>query len=187
MKRRKKAPSTSKVRRDVTGGKRGDGHRRQRRVRRPDPQIIRAGKPDPTVTGVAGLVRFGGYLRDIGVDRDLHARFDRLKSGRGVIYPMGAQLRLLMDAFAVGETRVFGVEGLASDPLFTYLAGGIVPSIDTLYEDVGRFDNAALADLEDLMAHHGLVRLAQVRGPFAHMDVDTSVVPIFGELEGALP
>jgi hypothetical protein len=187
MKRRKKAPSTSKVRRDVTGGKRGDGHRRQRRVRRPDPQIIRAGKPDPTVTGVAGLVGFGGYLRDLGVDRDLHAQFDRLKSGRGVIYPMGAQVRLLMDAFAVGETRVFGVEGLAADPLFTYLAGGVVPSIDTLYDDVGRFDEAALVDLESLMADHGLVRVPQVHGPFVHMDVDTSVVPIFGELEGALP
>ena len=139
------------------------------------------------MTGVAGLVPFGVYLRGVGLDRDLHAQFDRLKSGRSVIYPMGAQLRLLTDAFAVGETRVFGVEGLASDPLFTYLAGGVVPSIDTLYEDVGRFDNAALVDLEDLMACHGLVRVPQVRGPFAHMDVDTSVVPIFGEREGALP
>jgi hypothetical protein len=156
-------------------------------VRRPDPQIIRAGKPDPTVTGVAGLVGFGSYLRGLGVDRDLHAQFDRLKSGRGVIYSMGTQLRLLTDAFAVGETRVFGVEGLAWDPLFTYLAGGVVPSIDTLYEDVGRFDDAALTDLEDQMARHGLVRLPQVHGPFAYMDVDTSVVPIFGELEGALP
>jgi hypothetical protein len=127
------------------------------------------------------------YLRGLGVDRDLHAQFDRLKSGRGVIYPMGAQLRLLTDAFAVGETRVFGVEGLAADPLFTYLAGGVVPSVDTLYDDVGRFDDAALVDLESLMANHGLVRVPQVRGPFVHMDVDTSVVPIFGELEGALP
>src|SRR3954465_429925 len=106
MKRKQKAPSTSKVRRDASGGKRGDGNRRKRRVRRPDPQIIRAGKPDPSVTGVAGLVGFGGYLRRIGLDRELHAQFDGLKSGPGVIYPMGAQLRLLMDTFAVGETRV---------------------------------------------------------------------------------
>jgi hypothetical protein len=188
MKRRKKAPSTSKVRRDVTGGKRGDGHQRRRRIRRPDPQSIRAGKPDPSVTGVAGLVGFGGYLRRLGVDRLLHAEFDRLKTGHGVIYPMGSQLRLLTDAFAVGETRVFGVEGLASDPVFVHLAGGVVPSIDVLYDDLGRFDDAALETLEDMVADHGLVRVPKLRGPFVHLDVDTSVVPIFGdELEGAVP
>jgi Transposase DDE domain group 1 len=175
------------VRRDVTGGKRGDGHRRKRRVRRPDPQTIRAGTPDPSVTEVAGLVGFGGFLRRIGVDRDLHEKFDRLKSGRGVIYPMGAQLRLLTDAFAVGETRVFGVEGLAADPVFTYLAGGVVPSIDTLYDDLGRFDEAALITLEERVASHGLVRVPKLRGPFVHLDIDTSVVPLFGEMEGAVP
>jgi hypothetical protein len=187
MKRKKKTPSTSKVRRDVTGGKRGDGNQRRRRIRRPDPQSIRAGKPDPTVTGVAGLVGFGGYLRRIGFDRELNAQFDRLKRGHGVIYPMGAQLRLLTDAFAVGETRVFGVEGLASDPVFVHLAGGVVPSIDVLYDDLGRFDDTALVALEDMMADHGMVRVPKLRGPFAYLDVDTSVVPVFGDLEGAVP
>jgi len=187
MKRNRRAPSTSRVRRDVTGGKRGDGNHRKRRVRRPDPKLIRAGKPDPTVTGVAGLVGFGGYLRHIGVDRALHEAFDPLKSGRGVIYPMGAQLRLLVDAVAVGETRVFGVEALAADPLFTYLAGGVVPSTDTLYDDLARFDVASLGKLEDLLGYHGLVRVPELRGPFVHLDLDTSVLPISGELEGAVP
>ena len=156
-------------------------------MRRPDPYVIRAGNPDPTLTGVAGLVGFGRFLRDLGVDRRLHAEFDRLKIGRGVVYPMGAQLRLLTDAFAMGETRVFGVEGLASDPLFVYLAGGVVPSIDTLYDDVGRFDDAALATLEDEVAEHGLDRVPKLRGPYVHFDLDTSVLPIFGEHEGAVP
>jgi len=187
MKRKKKAPSTSKVRRDVTGGKRGDGHRRRRRVRRPDPGIIRAGKPDPSVTGVAGLVGLGVYLRRIGIDRMLHEHFERLKTGPRVVYPMAAQLRLLTDAIAVGETRVFGVEALAADPVFTYLAGGVVPSIDVLYDDLGRFDEKAIADLENLAAEQGLIRMPKLRGPFVFMDIDTSVVPIFGELEGAVP
>jgi hypothetical protein len=187
MKRRKRTPRTSKVRRDVTGGKRGDGNQRRRSVRRPDPAIIRIGKPDPTVTGVAGLVGFGVYLRRLGIDRELHAHYDRLKTGNGLVYPMGAQLRLLTDAFAVGETRVFGVEGLAADPLFTYLAGGVVPSIDILYDDLDRFDDAALVALEDKMAEHGLVRAPKLRGTYAHFDLDTSVLPIFGEHEGAVP
>jgi hypothetical protein len=187
MKRKQKAPSTSKVRRDATGGKRGDGHRRSRRIRRPDPQLLRVGAPDPNLTGVAGLVGFGVYLRRLGVDGDLRQRFTRLKVGPSVIYPMAAQLRLLTDAFVLGETRVFGVEGLASDPLFTDLAGGVVPSIDTLYDDLARFDDAALRDLEGMVAEHGLVGVPKLRGPFVFLDVDTSVTPIFGELEGAVP
>lgn len=187
MKRSKRAPSTSKVRRDVTGGKRGDGNRRRGRVRRPDPATIHAGAPDPNLTGVAGLVGFGVHLRRLGVDRELREKLGRLKAGPRVVYPMGAQMRLLMDAVAVGEPRVFGVEALSADPLFTHLAGGVVPSIDTLYDDLARFDDRALSDLECMVAEHGLVRVPQLRGTFVHLDVDTSVMPVFGELEGALP
>jgi hypothetical protein len=136
---------------------------------------------------VAGLVGFGVYLRRLGIDRELHADFDRLKSGNGVVYPMGTQLRLLTDAFAVGETRVFGVEALAADPVFLYLAGGVVPSIDTIYDDLDRFDEHALTVLEDKVAEHGLVRVPQVRSTFVHFDLDTSVLPIFGAHEGAVP
>lgn len=187
MKRKKRASSTRKVRRDVTGGKRGDGNRRHRKIRRPDPGVIQAGNPDPSLTGIAGLVGFGGYLRSIGLDNDMRQLFGRLKTAPGVVYPMYAQLRLLTDAFAVGETRVFGVEGLASDPVFIYLAGGVVPSLDTLYDDLDRFDAPALVDLENLMATQGLAGVRKVRGTYVHLDVDTSVLPIFGNHEGALP
>jgi len=51
-------------------------------VRRPDPDHAR-GKPDPTVTSVGWACGIGGYLRQLGIDRDLHARFDRLKSDLG--------------------------------------------------------------------------------------------------------
>lgn len=148
------------------------------------------GRPDPNLTGVAGLVGFGVYLRKLELDRQLHRRFDGLKSSPQVVYPMGAQLRLLLDAFAAGETRVFGVEGLASDPLFVHLAGGVVPSIDTLYDDLNRFDQDTLQSLESLMSEHGLARVSGMRRPagtFIHLDVDTTVTPIFGEHEGALP
>jgi hypothetical protein len=187
MKRSKRTPSTRKVRRDALGGKRGDGNRRQQRVRRPDPAVIRVGKPDPNLTGVAGLVGFGIYLRRIGVDRELREKLGRLKEGPRVVYPMGTQMRLLVDALAVGETRVFGIEALAADPLFTYLAGGVISSIDTLYDDLARFDDEALSDLESMVAEHGLDRVPQLRGPLTHLDIDTSVLPSFGEHEGAVP
>ncbi|XYI02096.1 hypothetical protein ACMHYB_20895 [Sorangium sp. So ce1128] len=35
------------------------------------------------------------------------------------------------------------LEALAVDPLFVRLAGGVVPSIDNVYRDVGRFDEEA--------------------------------------------
>jgi Transposase DDE domain group 1 len=175
------------VRRIYSGGKRGDGHRRRQRIRRPHPASIRVGRPDPNLTGVAGLVSFGVYLRKVGIDQQLREGFFDLKSGPRVVYPMEANLRILLDAFSVGESRVFGIEGLASDALFVHLDGGVVPSIDTLYRDLARFDEPALTKLESMMAEQGLSRVSALRGTYVHMDVDTTVLPLFGEHEGARP
>lgn len=159
-------------------------------MQRPDPTTIRLGRPDPNLTAVGGLVSMGAYLRRIGLDQQLRDNFNSLKSNPRVIYPMSAQLRLLLDAFLVGETRVFGVEGLASDPLFVHLASGAVPSIDTLYDDLNRFDENALRKLESLMSEQGLARVPGMRRPpgtFIYLDVDTTVTPVSGEHEGARP
>jgi hypothetical protein len=180
-------PSTKKVRRDSIGGKRGDGHRRCQRIRRPDPRNIRIGAPDAGLTAYGGLAGFGTFLRDLGVDESLRYRFGRLKPGLMVVYPMQTQLRLLMDAAAVGEPRIFGVEALSADPLFVHLAGGVVPSLDTVYRDLRRFDDEAIADLEQMMADHGLAPVRAKRRPLVHLDVDTTVEPVFGTHEGALP
>ena len=117
------ATSIHKVRRDVRGGKRGDGDRRHERIRRADPTRIRRGQDDATLTGVAGLASFGSYCRRKGVDAEFRRLFFRLKSSPMVVYPMEAQLRLLLDANVAGEARVFGLESLAADPLFVRLAG----------------------------------------------------------------
>jgi hypothetical protein len=100
---------------------------------------------------------------------------------------MEAQMRLLMDATLLGEHRVFGVEALSADPLFVHLAGGVVPSLDTIYRDLRRFDDPAIAALEEMMATHGLDPVRAKRRPLVHMDVDTTVEPVFGEHEGARP
>jgi hypothetical protein len=126
-------------------------------------------------------------LRRLGVDRELARAFGSLKADPRVVYPMGGQMRLLMDAFAVGEGRVFGLEALAADPLFVQLAGGVVPSLDTVYADLDRFDDAAIARLEGMVAEHGLVGVAKLRGTYVHLDIDTSVLPLFGVHEGGLP
>lgn len=169
------------------GGKRGDGHLRCRRIRRPDARNIRMGAPDASLTAVGGLAAFGGFIRDLGVDESLRCQFARLKSGPMVVYPMQGQMRLLMDAAAVGESRVFGIEALSADAFFTHLAGGVVPSLDTLYRDLRRFDDEAIVDLEEMMAEHGLAPVRAKRRRLLHLDVDTTVETVFGEHEGALP
>lgn len=61
MRKNRRPGRTSKVRRIYSGGKRGDGHQRRKRIRRPHPASLRVGRPDPNLTGVAGLVSFGVY------------------------------------------------------------------------------------------------------------------------------
>jgi hypothetical protein len=182
------ATSIHKVRREVRGGKRGDGWRtRFKRIRRADPRRIHRGRPDATLTGCAGLASFGVFCRERGIDAELERLFYRLKDGPLIVYPMEAQLRLLVDANVAGEHRVFGLESLAPDPLFVRLAGGVVPSIDTVYRDLGRFDEGALRDLEAMMVDQGLASVKRLRTENVHLDIDTTVEVAFGTQQGALP
>jgi hypothetical protein len=180
--------SIHKVRRDAFGGKRGDGHRsRWERIARPDPRRIRTGPCDASLTACGGLAQFGAFLREQGIDAELARRFAHLKSGPLVIYPMQAQMRLLIDAATLGEGRVFGLESWAADPLFVRLAGGVVPSLDTVYRDLARFDDAAITTLESWVAEQGLLEWHGRRHDRVHLDIDSTVEPLFGTQQGALP
>ncbi len=182
------------MRRDLAGGKRGDGWRRQkfsdekrRFVRRPNLKTVRGGKPDASLTSMAGLVPFGVYLNDIGLDAHLEALFGDLKVGKSVVYPMPTQIRTLMDAMAAGEQRVLYLESLSADPLFVHLAGGCISSIDTMYRDLTRFGAGEITCLEELMAHHGRA-IPIPRGiSSVHLDIDSTVEPLFGSQEGPVP
>lgn len=185
---KKRPPSTPKVRRDFSGGKRGNGDKRKKAIRRPDPRRMHVRGGDQSLSSVAGLVLFAAFLLDLGVDKRLRELFHDMKHPDLTIYPMGAQLRLLLDLFVAGETRVFGVEDLASDPLFVWMAGGVVPSIDTIYRDIARFDETRVQDLASMLVEHGLIPVCALRtAQEVHLDVDSSVMPMFGEHEGAVP
>ena len=126
---------------------------------------------------------FGIYLRSIGVDGSLAKMFDQFKQGPGVVYPMSAQMRLLIDMFVTGESRVFDIEALAADPLFADLAGGCVPSIPTVYRDLPRLA-PGVPLLEGMVGHQGLHGVGDRRLAEAHVDFDTTVGGLFGEHEG---
>jgi hypothetical protein len=113
--------------------------------------------------------------------------FGYLKSGKQVVYPMHTQMRLLIDAAVVGARRVFDFEWLATDPVFEHLAGGAVPSIDTLYDHLRRFGPEELESLEALVAEQGLRLLRDRRLSRITVDIDTTVMPLFGHQEGAVP
>jgi hypothetical protein len=78
-------------------------------------------------------------------------------------------------------------EWLAAAPLFEHLAGGAVPSVDTLYDDLRRFGPDDLEVLETIVADHGLRLLRAQRPKRVTIDVDTTVTPAFGHQEGAVP
>ena len=182
--------STQKMRRDELGGNRGLGHRLQaqgQRIQRPDPRRLRQGPPDPSLTTVAGLVPLGAFLREEHLDERLGALFDDLKTGPKVVYGMADQMRLLIDMQALGQPRVFGLERLAQDPLFVHLVGGSVPGLDTLYRDLDRFGPLDLARLDVLVAEQGLWKHQLRQHSVVHLDIDTTVEPLFGHQEGARP
>lgn len=184
------APSPRKVRRRSAGGKPAEGWQWQqqgRRVRRADVGRLQVGPPDGRLSSVGGLVSFNAFAREHGLHRELRRRFGHLKTGAQVVYPMAAQMQLLLDAWVAGAQRVLDVEMLAADPLFVHLAGGTVPSVDVLYDDLRRFDAQALEDLEELMAQHGTRALRDRRHDEIFIDIDTTVMPLFGEQEGARP
>ncbi len=168
------------------GGKRGVGRASGRRARRADPARTRASGTDPRLTASAGLLGFGSYLRSEGVDRWMSKTFERLKTGPNLVYPMGFQLRLMVDLLASGETRPFGLEAKAGDALFSHICEHQVPSVDTLYDDLARFDEQALADLEEGVATQGMEGLNDVRSRLVHLDIDSTVNPLAGEHEGGL-
>ena len=161
----------------------GSNQKRQgSKVRRRDPRKVSIGRPDAALSGVGGLVEFGRFCVQERLDAALRG-LRRLKPDRRTRYSMPDIVRLLLDANVAGESRVFGIEHLATDPLFRHLAGGEVPSIDTLYRDLARFDDAAIGLLENVMAAQGLAAVRGLRE--LHVDIDTTVEPVFGFQEGA--
>lgn len=148
---------------------------------------MQRGPDDGALSGVGGLVEFNAFVQREGLGRRLAREFGHLKTGKQVVYPMHTQIQLLLDAAIVGARRVFDFEWLALDPLFEHLAGGAVPSVDTLYDDLRRFGPDEVQKLEAMMAEQGLRLLRERRPERVTVDVDTTVTPLFGHQEGAVP
>ena len=134
----------------------------------------------------AGLALFAKYLWTVGIDRQLEERFISLKDEEKTTFPMDCVLRMLVDMFAAGASRVFDLEALAGDSLFVKLAGGVLPSLDTVYRDIARFDDAHVRSLSSMLTQHGMMSVRELWGTdVVHIDIDTTVIPVFGEQQCA--
>lgn len=181
------SPPASKVRRDLVGGRRGQGHRLPP-VRRFEARRLRRGRPDPSLSSFGGLVDFNVLVDECGADAALRSLCAPLKTSPNVVYPLHAQVRLLLDLLVAGGTRVFDLEAMAADPLLVLLAGGRLCCLDTLYTDLERFDETARQALSALVTEQGLAALRGRLLTRLHVDIDPSVCPVFGdEIEGAVP
>lgn len=173
-----------KNRRDVLGGVRGQGNVCRTRRTRPAPQRVRLGAPDPSLSSFGGLVAFNRLVDELGVGAKLRALCSPLKTGSRVVYSMATQVRLFLDLFAVGGSRLFDLERLAHDPLVCLLAGGALCSLDTAYRDVARFTDEAVEAERSLVAEVCLRRVRALRTaglPRVHLDIDTTVLTVAGE------
>jgi hypothetical protein len=93
---------------------------------------------------------------------------------------------MLIDLYTAGEDRVFGLDCLASDPVFVKLAGDAMPSLNIVYKDLRRFDEHRVEKLAELMVDHGLSLVRMLKGSTeVHLDIDSTVEVVFGEQEGA--
>jgi hypothetical protein len=68
-----------------------------------------------------------------------------------------------------------------------HLAGGSVPSIDISVRRPTALRRASPGDLEELVAQHGRAAARVAASSEVFLDVDTTVMPLFGEQEGARP
>ena len=99
---------------------------------------------------------------------------------------MHTQIQLLIDATVVRARRVFDFEWLASDPIFEHLAGGAVPSIHT-------FMTTCVASVQRSWSSSSCClpsrdsRSCERQPKEFTIDIDTTVTPLFGHQEGAVP
>ncbi|MDQ1250283.1 MAG: hypothetical protein QG597_4662 [Actinomycetota bacterium] len=148
---------------------------------------VRIGAPDPTVTGLAGLVAVDELTARLGLVAELDSGIGPIKErARGLT---GGQLLVGMAAAQLaGQDHLVGMDRVRADPVSTLLGEVPLAPSRTAGRLAGRFDPDRLAGIEA-----GLARVyerwlalapAPVRGPLVvrhpTIDLDASDIEVHG-------
>jgi hypothetical protein len=135
-------------------------------------------------TALGGLNGLHRFLRRYELGGELRRRFGRAKAA-WADWPLDRVLGVLLDLAFAGVARLYHYAELEAEPLLCTLhRAERLPDLTTLYRDLRRFEDPALAgELEALLAsvvRRGLAGQARVV-----LDIDSMVNTLYGTQEGA--
>ncbi|MGH6691962.1 MAG: IS1380 family transposase [Gammaproteobacteria bacterium] len=135
-------------------------------------------------TALGGLNRLHRFLRRYDLSRELRRQFGAAKAAWAE-WPLDRVVGVLLDLAFAGVSRLYHYAELEAEPLLCTLHGvERLPDLTTLYRDLRRFEDPALASgLEAVLA--GVVRQALAKQPRVVLDIDSMVNTLYGSQEGA--
>jgi hypothetical protein len=135
-------------------------------------------------TALGGLNALHRFLRRHDLSGELRRRFRGAKAA-WADWPLDRVLGVLLDVAFAGVSRLYHYAELEAEPLLCTLHRvARLPDLTTLYRDLRRFEDPALADaLEDMLAD--VVRRGLGRQRRAVLDIDSMVNTLYGSQEGA--
>lgn len=135
-------------------------------------------------TALGGLNHLAAFVRGLGVDRQLAARFRRAKAPWSR-WPLDRVLRVLLDAHCAGLERLSHFEDLEAEPLLcAQHRVARLPDLKTLYRDLRRFARPDLSRSLGEMLYDLHVQ-ALARQQRVVLEFDSTVEILHGEQEGA--
>lgn len=135
-------------------------------------------------TALGGLNELGRFVRKLGIEKKLRARFGSVKAA-WCEWPLDRVVRILLDASFAGVERLYHFEDLESEPLLCARHGvERLPDVKTLYRDLRRFEeDAVLHSLGEVLRENVVESLG--RRKRLVLEFDSSVETLYGRQEGA--
>ena len=136
-------------------------------------------------TVLGGLNRLHLFLQHIGLEREVRERFRGAKAAWAE-WRLDQVLRVFLDIAFAGLPRLYHYAELEAEPLLcTLYRVARLPDVTTLYRDLRRFKDPALArQLGELL--QGVVQRAIASQDRVVLDVDSMVNTLYGNQEGAV-
>ena len=135
-------------------------------------------------TTLGGLNRLHRFLKHTGLEREVRQRFAGAKAAWAE-WRLDQVLRVFLDVAFAGLPRLYHYAELEAEPLLCTLHRvSRLPDLTTLYRDLRRFEDPALAQqLGELL--QGVVQRGIARRDRVVLDIDSMVNTLYGSQEGA--